>query len=103
MEIREKTAISGIFPVLKTGKLFFSENSFQHIDGNTNTHLKTKYQEKLIIKFSKKFRNTAFSGTFPDLTTGKNVFSKVGLRHNLGIIILHLVPNFRKFLWSNPE
>ena len=59
-----------------------------------------KKSKKTNDRISRKFKKTTFSGTFPALATGKNFLSKIGLRHILGITILHHCAKNQKKLMS---
>ena len=49
-----------------------------------------KKSEKTNDEISRKCQNTGFSGIFPVFSAGKKFFPEIGLRHILGIAILHL-------------
>ena len=59
-----------------------------------------KKSEKTNDKISRKCQKTGFSGTFPAFSAKKKFFSKIGLRHILGIAILHLCAKNQKKLMS---
>ena len=59
-----------------------------------------KKLQKTNDKISRKSQKTAFLGTFPVLPAGKNFFPKIGLRHILGITILHHCAKNQKKLMS---
>ena len=42
------------------------------------------------MKSRENAKKTGFSGIFPAFPAGKKLFQKIGLRHILGIVILHL-------------
>ena len=48
-------------------------------------------------KVQTKFTKTAISGIFPAFSAGKKFFSKIGLRHVMGIAIKNV------FKWKNNE
>ena len=53
-----------------------------------------------MIKSRENAKKTGFSGTFPAFSAGKKFFPKIGLRHILGIAILHLCAKNQKKLMS---
>ena len=56
------------------------------------------------MKFRENAKKTGFSGIFPAFSAGKICFSKIGLRHILGIAILHQCAKFHeKILSTGPE
>ena len=58
-----KMAISGTFPVLQIGKIFFSRNGFQLLFCSTNAHLCAKNYKKLMIKYWENPKKTTFFRT----------------------------------------
>ena len=70
-------------------KKFFWENSFQPLLTYNGT-LELKKSEKTNDTISRKSRKTSFFDPFGPKLAQKNFFSKIGLRHILGITILHL-------------
>ena len=59
-----------------------------------------KKSEKTNDEISRKCPKTGFSGIFPAFSAGKNFFLKIGLRHILGITILHLCAKNQEKLMS---
>ena len=96
-----KTAISGIFPVLPTAKKFFTRNGYHCSLYTIDTHLSlSKKSQKTNDKILRKVQKTVISGIFPAFSPGKIFFSKIGLRHILGITILHHCAKNQKILMS---
>ena len=59
-----KTAISGIFPGLPTGKKFFTRNGYHHSLNMINTHLWAKNHKKLMMKSWEKSKKPWFPAYF---------------------------------------
>ena len=64
-----------------------------------NVHLCTKNWKKLMMK-SREIAKKQFSAIFPSFSTAKNFLPKIGLRHILGIAILHLFAKNQQKLMS---
>ena len=62
--------------------------------------LQNKISEKTIEEISRKCQKTSFSGIFPAFSAGKKCISKIGLRHILGIAILHQYAIWVKIYWE---
>ena len=72
--------------------------------GIANTHLCAKNQKKTNEGISRKSQKTGFSGIFPVFSAGKIFFPEIGLRHILGIAILHLcAKNHQKLMSQSRE
>ena len=73
-------------------KLVTDGRTDERTDGRTRVNLKDylKVGPKNNDEISRKCQKTGFSGIFPAFSAGKNFFPKIGLRHILGIVILHL-------------
>ena len=69
-----KTAISGIFPVLPTGKKFFTRNGYHHSLNTINTYLWAKNHKKLMIKSWEKSKKLWFPVYFRHFRPEKNPF-----------------------------
>ena len=65
-----------------------------------NKHLCAKKLEKSNDEISIKCQKPGFSGIFPAFSAGKKFFPEIGLRHILGIAILHLCTKNHKKLMS---
>ena len=96
----QKTGFSGIFPAFSAGKKLFSKIGLGHILSIPNTRLCAKNQEKLMMKSRENAQKPVFSGIIPAFSTGNEFFSKIGLRHILGITILHLCAKNQQKLMS---
>ena len=83
--------IYGIFDRKKK----FSKIGLGHVLSNPNTSL-SKKSEKTNDEISRKCPKTGFSGIFPAFSAGNEFFLKIGLRHILGIAILHLCAKNQK-------
>ena len=88
MKSQEKCQKTG-FPVFSAGKKFFSKIGLGHILSIVNTHLCAKNQKKLMIKSRENAKKPVFPAYFRHFRPEKNFFLKIGLRHILGIAILH--------------
>ena len=82
-------AISSIFPAFSAGTEFFSKFGLGHILNIANAHLYGKNQKKTNDEILRKCQKTGFSGIFPAFSAGNEFFLEIGLRHILGITILH--------------
>ena len=70
-------------------KIFFCKNLLLPTFNYDGSLLKYKNSEKLNDSNSRKPKKTSFLGIFWPKFAQKNFFSKIGLRHILGITILH--------------
>ena len=77
-------------------KYFFSKIGLCHILAITILHHCAKNQKKLMMISQKNAKKNGFSGLFPAFLVGKLTFSKIELRHILGIAILHQYAKFHE-------
>ena len=81
-------------------KKFFYENLFQPSFTCDDTLLSCKNLEKINDPVFLKVQKTCFLAVFWPKFAQNNFFSKIGLRHILGIAILHLYAKNQKKLMS---
>ena len=81
-------------------KKFFYENLLRPSFTYDDTLLSCKNSEKINDPIFHKVQNTRFLAVFWPKFAQKNFFSKIGLRHILGIAILHLCAKNQKKLMS---
>ena len=105
-KFREKSKKPKFWAVLGPNlpkKIFFSKIGLCHILGIVILHHCAKNQKKQMTKFwekSKKPKFWSILGCFGPKFAQKKFFSKIGLRHILGIAILHLCAKNQKKLMS---
>ena len=56
-----------------------------------------------MMKSRENAKKTGFSGIFPAFSAGNEFFPEIGLRHILGITILHLCAKNQQKKWANLE
>ena len=79
-------------------KKFFYENLFQPSFTYDDTLLSCKNSEKINDPVFHKVQKTRFLAVFWPKFAQKNFFSKIGLRHIRGFIVMHLCAKNQKIL-----
>ena len=97
--------VKGNFPkkrksVIHDEKKFSGKNCFSHFLAHIALYLSAKNQKKLMKQFCTKSKKPYFQAVFGPKFAQKKFFLKIGLRHFLGIAILHHCAKNQKKLMS---